>query len=90
MALSAIPDGRHITVQQQLRKCGKTPCNTCSQNGGHGPYRYAYWRVGTVHSTYIGKELPSSIIDRIAQQKVSATPACSFVQQQQEAVAVLC
>lgn len=89
MALSAIPADLHITVQQQVRKCGK-PCNTCSQNGGHGPYWYAYWRVGTVHSTYIGKELPTSIIDRIERQKVSAMQAGSLVQQQQEAVAVLC
>lgn len=90
MALSAIPDELHITVQQQVRKCGK-PCKTCSQGGGHGPYWYAYWRVGTVRSTYIGKELPTSIIDRLEQQKAAAVPIVDLVQQQkQEEVAVAC
>lgn len=53
------PDGKHITYQQQYRKCGKAACKPCQTGQGHGPYWFAFWRDGRrVRSAYIGKTAP--------------------------------
>ncbi len=58
--MAEIPSNQHITYQLQYRKCGKASCSTCRKGQGHGPYWYAYWRVGTrLRSGYIGKIHPS-------------------------------
>lgn len=42
------------TYQQEFRRCGKANCSRCP----HGPYWYAYWRVGEkIKKRYIGKKL---------------------------------
>ncbi len=58
--LAQVSTGRHITYQEQYRKCGKRVCSTCQKGLGHGPYWYAYWRGedGKLHSNYIGKIKP--------------------------------
>lgn len=58
--MAEIPSDQHITYQLQYRKCGKASCSTCRKGQGHGPYWYAYWRVGTrLRSGYVGKIHPS-------------------------------
>ena len=58
--MAEIPSDQHITYQLQYRKCGKASCSTCRKSQGHGPYWYAYWRVGTrLRSGYVGKIHPS-------------------------------
>ncbi len=53
------PDGVHVCIQTQFRRCGKPHCAICKPPAkGHGPYRYGYWRDPTtkkLRSTYIGK-----------------------------------
>ena len=49
-----------ITYQHEYVKCGKPKCGRCRRGAahGHGPYWYAYWRVGAkVHKKYVGKVL---------------------------------
>ncbi len=58
--MTEIPSDQHITYQLQYRKCGKASCSTCRKSQGHGPYWYAYWRVGTrLRSGYVGKIHPN-------------------------------
>ncbi|GCF09158.1 hypothetical protein [Dictyobacter arantiisoli] len=60
--MTTIPSDQHITYQLQYRKCGKASCSTCRNGQGHGPYWYAYWRVGSrLRSGYIGKVRPSQL-----------------------------
>jgi hypothetical protein len=44
-------DGRSVTYQRELVKCGKPKCRKW-----HGPYWYAYWTWGKrTRTLYIGK-----------------------------------
>jgi hypothetical protein len=44
-------DGRSVTYQRELVKCGKPKCKKW-----HGPYWYAYWTWGKrTRTLYIGK-----------------------------------
>lgn len=53
--VARLPDDRHITYQEQYRKCGKAKCS-CRTGRKHGPYLYAYWREGPrMRSAYLGK-----------------------------------
>lgn len=53
--MTRVPSDRHITYQEQYRKCGKAKCS-CRTGRKHGPYLYAYWREGQrMRSAYIGK-----------------------------------
>ena len=55
----------HITYQLQKRTCGKKCCWN-SEEKGHGPYWYAYWRFkGRVYSGYIGTKDPRQTDARI-------------------------
>ena len=48
------------TLRLEYVKCGKSNCR-CVSGQGHGPYWYAYYRVGgRLKSEYIGKESPAS------------------------------
>ena len=48
------------TLRLEYVKCGKPNCR-CAGGQGHGPYWYAYYRVGRkLKSEYIGKESPAS------------------------------
>jgi len=59
--MSKIPSDQHITYQLQFRKCGKSSCSKCRNTQGHGPYWYAYWRVGSrLVSGYVGKIGPNN------------------------------
>lgn len=52
-----IPNDRHITYEQQYRKCGKASCSTCRNGQGHGPYTFAYWKEGDrLRNAYLGKQ----------------------------------
>lgn len=54
------PEGARVTYYEQRRMCGKTNCS-CHDNGGHGPYWYAYWvEDKRVRSAYIGKRMPEA------------------------------
>lgn len=65
MALNRPPTtsltGHAICYQLQIRKCGK--CKTCMEGPGHGPYWYAFWRIGDgkLKSAYVGKYLKAEI-----------------------------
>lgn len=51
------PGAGHVTLRQEMVKCGKPGCTRCP----HGPYWYAYWReAGKVRSRYLGKQLPAA------------------------------
>lgn len=47
-----------VVYQRERRACGKS-CKTCLQEGGHGPYWFAYWhdsQQNKTRSRYIGKQ----------------------------------
>lgn len=56
------PDGVHVNIQVQNRRCGKPRCRFCKPPAtGHGPYIYGYWRdpvTKKLRSTYYGKFQP--------------------------------
>jgi hypothetical protein len=50
----------HTTYRHEYIRCGKSPCKRCDGGPGHGPYWYAYSRVGgKLTKRYIGKRKPS-------------------------------
>jgi hypothetical protein len=50
----------HTTYRHEYIRCGKSPCKRCDGGLGHGPYWYAYSRVGgKLTKRYIGKRKPS-------------------------------
>jgi hypothetical protein len=52
-----------ITYQLKLISCGRRRCGRCRGRApAHGPYWYAYWKVGgKTRCKYIGKKLPEVI-----------------------------
>ncbi len=49
----------HTTYRHEYIRCGKSPCKRCDGGLGHGPYWYAYSRVGgKLTKRYIGKQKP--------------------------------
>lgn len=56
-----------VTYYQQYRKCGKAGCRKCAEGAGHGPYWYARGARGRV--TYIGKVLPSHVLEAEEKQR---------------------
>lgn len=68
--MTPLPQDTHITYTQEYRKCGKPLCTTCKTGKGHGPYWYFYYRDGSrLRNGYIGKELPQSVLEQLAQEK---------------------
>ena len=63
MSADQLPDDREVTYELQYRRCGREHCRCRdpTDNPGHGPYWYAFYRVrdghgGTrVKSVYVGK-----------------------------------
>lgn len=56
-----------ITYQFERVSCGKPRCSRCRRGPAHGPYWYAYWwsaRRGRTVAKYVGKKLPSPLVDR--------------------------
>lgn len=58
VARASIPPG--ATLRLELRDCGNPKCTRL-----HGPYWYAYFRVGRrTRKRYIGKRLPKELARR--------------------------
>ena len=53
-----------VNYRQQKRKCGKQTCK-CNENGGHGPYWYAFGIGYASSGKYVGKDLPTSITEHL-------------------------
>lgn len=52
-----------VIYRLQFNTCGKENCKKCSEGDGHGPYWYAY---GIEFARkYIGKELPTDIVENM-------------------------
>lgn len=50
---------RHMFVQREYVRCGKSNCRCMKGGAPHGPYWYGYYREkGRLRSVYIGKTLP--------------------------------
>jgi hypothetical protein len=50
----------HVSMREQLVRCGKQGCTKCP----HGPYWYAYWtEAGRRRSRYIGRLLDEGSIE---------------------------
>lgn len=49
--------GRSVSYELERVRCNKPKCRRCrGSNAPHGPYWYAYWRVGPrVRKRYVGK-----------------------------------
>jgi DNA-binding SARP family transcriptional activator len=51
-----------VTYRPKMKTCGKPNCRKCREEGGHGPYWYAYATVeGRSQETYVGLRLPPGV-----------------------------